>query len=208
MLFRDQWVFTRAWLRNPVGISAVAPSSQALASAMASQVPLDGRAIIELGGGTGSITTGLLRAGVAPRALYVLERDEGLCEVLRGRFPNVRILAGDASDLSGLWADHGPTDDVGAVVSSLPLLSMSCSLQRNIIGAVLEATDRKPPIVQFSYGLHCPVSNGLLRSLNMRAYRTARVWRNLPPASVWRLEARPTRVASPCHDDQATPAYS
>ncbi|MCB1876360.1 MAG: hypothetical protein KDH88_10325 [Chromatiales bacterium] len=190
MLFRDQWTFTRAWLRNPVKVSAVAPSSRALAAAMAVQVPLDGQVIVELGGGTGSITAGLLRAGVEPENLYVVERDAYLSEALRLRFPDVRILKGDATRLPGILANAGLNASVGAVVSSLPLLSMGPDLQRRILCAAMAVTEAASPIIQFSYGLKCPIPDKLLTALDLRAQRMDRVWRNLPPAAVWRLERR------------------
>ncbi len=43
-------------------------------------------------------------------------------------------------------------------------------------------------MVQYTYGIKCPVPPQTLARGNVQARRTARVWRNLPPASVWRFE--------------------
>lgn len=191
----DQWLLLRAWLRNPLSVAAIAPSSLALARAMASQVPTGPGWTVELGGGTGSITAGLLAGGVAPCDLVVVERDPTLCHRLRSRFPEVRVLLGDASQLEALLREHGIAGPVRALVSGLPLLSMEREVQRTILSAAA-ATAGGGPIVQFTYGLTCPVPLPLLRRLGLRATRTARIWRNLPPASVWRFEtvANPVRV--------------
>jgi phospholipid N-methyltransferase len=47
-----------AWLRSPRQVGAVAPSGVRLASAMAGEVPPGPGIVLELGGGTGSITAG------------------------------------------------------------------------------------------------------------------------------------------------------
>jgi len=44
------------------------------------------------------------------------------------------------------------------------------------------------PLIQFTYGLRCPTTAALLAKSGARAHRRAWIWRNMPPASVWRLE--------------------
>src|SRR4051812_12121131 len=97
MISRDSRLFLRRWLRNPMRIGAIAPSGRALADAMARLVPLeDDSPVVELGGGTGVIPAALLRAGVAPGRLVVIERDGLLHRHLSERFPHVRVVLGDA----------------------------------------------------------------------------------------------------------------
>ena len=72
MISREYRLFLRRWLKNPGQLGAIAPSSARLANAMARQVPRGGSGpVIELGGGTGKITAGLLRAGIDPARLVV-----------------------------------------------------------------------------------------------------------------------------------------
>src|SRR5918912_3490011 len=82
---REDWLppdkevalFFLRWLKAPHRIGAVAPSSRFLARAMAREVDVRGSGlVVELGGGTGSITRALLDAGLAPDRLIVVERDE------------------------------------------------------------------------------------------------------------------------------------
>src|SRR5215472_14154399 len=81
-------VFLGRWLKAPHRIGALAPSSRHLGRAMAHQVVSAGPGpIIELGGGTGSVTKALLEAGIAPERLVVVERDEKLHRILREPFP-------------------------------------------------------------------------------------------------------------------------
>ena len=132
---KDAWLFFSRWAKAPGRVGAVAPSSRALALAMASEIPAsDGHdaAVIELGGGTGSITSGLLASGVAPERLVVIERDRQLAALLRQRFQGVRVICGDAGHLPELLARHGITE-VAAIVSGLPLLLFPSDLLDRIV---------------------------------------------------------------------------
>ena len=192
------WV---AWLRSPRRVGAVMPSGMPLAAAMAAQVPRGEGLVVELGGGTGSITAGLLHAGIRPEELVVVERDRRL----RHRFPACRVLCGDACRLADLLDEHGIDAPVKTVVSSLPMLSMT-PLQRlrlmRGVGRVLRAGGT---MVQYTYGLGCPVPARTLARGRVEARRIARVWRNLPPASVWRFERRCAEVEPVAAEDAGPP---
>ncbi|MGH6982591.1 MAG: class I SAM-dependent methyltransferase, partial [Stellaceae bacterium] len=87
----DLALFLSRWIRAPLRIGALAPSSPHLGREMARAI--DARAatlVVELGGGTGRITQALLDAGVAPEKLIVIENDEALASLLRIRFPQLR----------------------------------------------------------------------------------------------------------------------
>jgi phosphatidylethanolamine/phosphatidyl-N-methylethanolamine N-methyltransferase len=101
MITRESRLFLSRWLHSPMHVGSIAPSSRRLADAIARQVPLDNPGwIIELGGGTGVVTAALLRAGVAPGRLVVIERDPLLHKHLVERFPEVHAILGDAAKLA------------------------------------------------------------------------------------------------------------
>jgi phosphatidylethanolamine/phosphatidyl-N-methylethanolamine N-methyltransferase len=173
----------RAWAKDPLKLGAIAPSSAELARAMARLVPLDRQGpVIELGGGTGVVTAALLAAGIAEEALVVVERDPTLHRLLARRFPSVHLLAGDATDLARLIQPLG-LGPARAVVSSLPLLTMSRETQRRIVEAALAAMAPGAPLVQFTYGLFSPIDR---RALGLEGEVASLVLANLPPARVWR----------------------
>jgi phosphatidylethanolamine/phosphatidyl-N-methylethanolamine N-methyltransferase len=181
-------LFLGRWLRAPHRIGAIAPSSRFLARAMAKQVDI-ARAgmVIELGGGTGSVTKALLEAGIEADRLIVVERDERLYHLLRRRFPQLRVLLGDAGQLGALLRPLG-IHAVAAVVSSLPLVAMPKAVRRQIVEQSFALLDDLGRFIQFTYSLTSPLAR---REFGLRGRRAARVWFNVPPASVWSFRRAP-----------------
>ena len=178
-------LFFLQWLRAPGRMGAVVPSSRRLADAMARQIPAEARAdtapIVELGGGTGSITRGILDSGIPPERLIVLERDPRLADLLAHRFAGTTILCGDAQDLAALLAERGITR-VAAVVSGLPLLLFPEPARRRVVDGCFSVLPAGRPLIQFTYGFNAPLPP---QEHRLHAKRVARVIRNVPPAFVW-----------------------
>ena len=185
------------WLRNPLRIGAVAPSSPALARSMAQLVgPPAGCRVVELGGGTGAITGALLSHGIDPRHLMVVERDPVLYQALRQRFPDLHLLEGDAAELPALLARHG-LEPVNAVVSGLPLLGMPAPVQEAILAAAFRVLLPGGRVIQFTYGPSIPVRQSVPARLGLVARPAGRVWKNVPPARIWVFERQEDRNRPP-----------
>lgn len=183
----DALSFLRQWLRNPGGIGSVTPSGTALAAAMAAELPAGASAgrVVELGPGTGCVTQALLAAGVDPARLVAVETNAAFCALLRGRYPAIRIVEGDACELEQLLDDAGAVP-VAAVVSSLPLLSLGDSRRRAVLAQVARVLAPGGVLVQYTYGLMPPVPRAPAAGLGLAGRRVAWVPLNLPPAWVWR----------------------
>ena len=182
MITRQHRLFLKRWLKNPGQIGAIAPSSKRLADAMARQVPHGGSgAVIELGGGTGSITEGLLRAHIAPSRLVIIERDPALHRLLQQQFPKSHVVLGDAAELVKAVQPLGIAG-ADAVVSGLPLLIFPREVQDAIGRGVFDLLKPGAPFIQFTYGPYSPVSR---ERLGITGKVASWVGINLPPASVW-----------------------
>ncbi|MGH8078940.1 MAG: class I SAM-dependent methyltransferase [Lysobacter sp.] len=181
------WTFFRQWLKNPLRVAAVAPSSAELAAAMIAELPDDAQRVIELGGGTGAITRALLEAGIRDEDLLVLELNEELHAHLHMRFPKVPVLLGDARLLPTLVREQGylAGGKADAIVSGLGLLTMPHPLQRDILGAAFECLREGGVFVQFTYGPAAPVADAVARTLGLQVRRGDFVLRNVPPATVY-----------------------
>jgi len=183
----DAWTFFRQWLRNPLAMAALSPSSRQLARLMIEQLPRGASQIIELGGGTGVFTQALLEHGIDPDRLLVLELNEELHQLLHQRFPDVRVVCGDAQELKTIVGDNAfaAEGSVDAVVSGLGMLSMSRTTQRAILSGVFAVLREGGRFVQFTYGPASPLSRELLKELGLHVRRAGVAWLNVPPATVY-----------------------
>lgn len=174
------------WLRNPTRTAAIAPSSAELGQAMVDALPPDARRVIELGGGTGAITQSLLGHGIAPRDLMVIEVNGGLYRRLQSRFPDARVVRGDALHTAELALSSGYLDaPADAVVSGLGLLNMDRGTQSAILQSAFACLRPEGAMVQFTYGPLAPVRDDVLAELGLVSARGPLVLRNVPPATVW-----------------------
>ena len=191
MATADIRLFLASWLRSPLQVGALVPSSDALARCMAAQIdPKKPGLVVELGPGTGTVTRALLARGLPPAALVIVERDANFCHLLRNRFPGVQVLHADAKSLGEILDKEGLAPP-RAVISSLPLLSLDFASQRTILRQSIEVLDAKGSFVQFTYGFRSPVHPVLQRRLRLQGEPVARILRNLPPAMIWRYTQAP-----------------
>ena len=90
-------------MRDPVHTAAIAPSSPALAEAMAAAVPSVGRpTVVELGPGTGAITAAIRRRLGGRGRHLAIERQPRWASLLQQRFPDVDVVHGDVADLPAI----------------------------------------------------------------------------------------------------------
>ncbi len=182
--------FIQTWMKSPSRMGAVVPSSNRLAMNMAQIAARYPGEIIELGAGTGSLTRALLESGICESELHVIEVDAGLARLLGDRFPKVNIIQADAADMTSTLEQHGlARTQIGAVVSSLPLLSLPKKKKDDILDQVFSLLPPDRPLIQFTYGFSSPVSNRTLERYGRKAMRIKTVFRNIPPATVWTYQA-------------------
>ncbi|MBN8942893.1 MAG: phospholipid methyltransferase [Rhizobiales bacterium] len=184
----DAFQFFRLWIANPLRVAAVAPSGEALARLMTEEVSSETGPVIELGPGTGAFTRALLSRGVDEADLTLIEYGSDFTRMLQLRFPRARILWMDAAQLARFDLYAGA--HVGAVVSGLPLLSMSPRKVAAILQGAFSYVRPGGAFYQFTYGPRCPVPRPILDRLGLKATRIGRTVRNLPPAAVYRITRR------------------
>jgi phosphatidylethanolamine/phosphatidyl-N-methylethanolamine N-methyltransferase len=181
-LSSDLALFRRRLLKNPRQISAIAPSSRALARAMTLGLGPDSGRVVEFGPGTGRFTEAILARGVRPSDLTLFELDEEFVAYLRERFPGVTVHHLPAGEAARLVAPG-----VSTVISGLPLLSMPPEVRHGIVAAAFAILAPEGDYVQFTYGPRPPLPPATLAALRLSVDRGNRIWANLPPASVYRF---------------------
>lgn len=176
-------LFFRQWLRSPKSMGSVIPSSRFLARALAAEVAWqESQFVVELGGGTGAITQGLIERGIPRDRLVVIELDGQLHGYLKERLSGCMVIQGDATRLQEILARYG-IDDVGTVVSGLPMVGMPFEFQWAVIDQGFQVVRPGGHMLQYSYS---PVSPVPARRLNIEARLARFVPLNVPPAFVWR----------------------
>jgi phospholipid N-methyltransferase len=135
----DWWLVFRKFLTQGTSIASFAPSSRFLATRLVKGINFDrARCIVELGAGTGPITTELVRRAGPGTKLIAIELDGDFCQRLREKFPSVEIVQGDAAQLDTILAERG-IGHADHVISGLPLPSFSPRLRDAIVAASVRA---------------------------------------------------------------------
>lgn len=163
-------------------------SGRFLAALITREIDPNAGAVLELGPGTGVFTRALVARDVPEDNLILVEADPLLAARLAKKFPKAVMLNQDAASISP--RDVSDAAPPSAVVSGLPLLNFTSQQVYNIIESAFALLGPGGAFYQFTYGRRCPVSDDTLATLGLSARRVGRVWRNVPPASVYRLVRR------------------
>jgi phosphatidylethanolamine/phosphatidyl-N-methylethanolamine N-methyltransferase len=188
MSVADVMLFLREWLRNPKSVAAIAPSGRALASLITREISSSTGPVIEIGPGTGVFTEALLKRGVRRENLTLVEYGSEFARVLQMRFPGVRVLWMDATQLCRHKLYDGAP--VGAVISGLGFLNMPDERIAVILEGAFEYLRPDGVFFLFTYGPRCSVPDALLAGLGLEATCVGKTFRNFPPASVHRIARR------------------
>jgi phosphatidylethanolamine/phosphatidyl-N-methylethanolamine N-methyltransferase len=178
----DEVRFLRSWIEKPLHMGAVMPSGRVLARTMAQYVDVDSTGpVVELGPGTGAITNALIEHGVDQKRLVLVEYNPGFCALLRDRYPQAKVVQGDAYALrDSLW--NVLSAPASAVVSGLPLVTKPMLTRMKLIRDAFLALAPGAPFVQFTYSVAPPIPKSLP---GVSTEASERIWMNLPPARVW-----------------------
>ena len=178
----DEVRFLRSWIEKPLHMGAVMPSGRVLARTMAQYVDVKSTGpVVELGPGTGAITNALIEHGVDQKRLVLVEYNPGFCALLRDRYPQAKVVQGDAYALrDSLW--DVLSVPASAVVSGLPLVTKPMLTRLKLIRDAFLALAPGAPFVQFTYSVAPPIPKSLP---GVSTEASERIWMNLPPARVW-----------------------
>lgn len=184
--------FLVEFARRPFTTGALWPSSTALSKVVADncELPLGGL-VVELGAGTGAFTRLILERLNGQGRLLVVEINQTHATLLRRHFPQCEVIQGSAENIR----NHLGGRRAACIVSGLPWGNMLPQTQDRVLEAILESLAPVGQFLAFAY-VHAawfPTSRrfrGLLTRRFQRLQITPIVWRNLPPAIVFRCWKR------------------
>ncbi len=174
------YFFFKTLILTPKTIGAIVPSSPYLARAMASYIPRPQKGVvIELGAGTGVITEAILKRGIHPNDLVLIESSPDFANTLSEEFSSVAIMTGFAQDLVTLLKNE--SRPVIAIVSSLPLRSLEPETTKRILAQIPQVLDPQGVYIQFTYDIRKTL---YFYPSNYQLIDSQIVWKNIPPAKV------------------------
>jgi phosphatidylethanolamine/phosphatidyl-N-methylethanolamine N-methyltransferase len=184
--------FFLEFLRHPFATGAIAPSSRFLARAMVTDMDLgNASVVVEYGPGTGAFTGAILQELKPGARYFAVEQNAAMVAHFRKRFPHVQVFENSVADMEAIVraAGSGPVD---CILCGLPWASFGDELQDRLLGATLSVLREGGRFATFAYvhgALLLPSGRSFGRKLARLFSATTRsrtVWRNLPPAFVYR----------------------
>lgn len=177
--------FLATAVRHPTMTGAATPTSGAVAATVAQVVPTSGApVVVELGPGTGSLSTAIHRRLPGGSRHIGIELGVELAEHLRTRQPWMETVHGDARDLAALLGELG-VGRVDAVVSSIPWSVLDVPTQDDILRQAREALAPHGAFTAMTYLPRQHSQGGRQFRLRLEAtfdeVLTHTTWRNVPP---------------------------
>jgi phospholipid N-methyltransferase len=190
-VLRDHVRILAEFVRQPIRTGSVVPSSRHLAERLLEGSGVhEATTIVELGPGTGPFTRLIVERARAEASILAVELNPRLAEDLMARFPRVEVVNDSATRLPELLRARG-REHAGVVLSGLPFVWFAEELQRSLVDAILEALPPGGFFATFAYvpAAYTPPGRRFRRLLSSRFARVTTspiVWRNFPPAFVYR----------------------
>ena len=183
--------FFGEFLRKPLTTGAVLPSSSNLGKLMVDWLDFDSiDTVVEFGPGSGVFTTEIL-ARAKPGTKYLgLEINPVFADQLRAKLPGVQVYGRSAVAIGECLNESGSLH-ADAIVSGLPWAFFSDAEQDSILGAAASALRPYGSFATFAYvhAMMLPAARRFRAKL-LREFRSVEasrvVWRNAPPAFVYR----------------------
>ena len=179
------------FLKKPRDVGTIAPSSPELAHAMVEWVDWDGADVVaEYGPGTGVITNEILRCLKNGATFFAVEANETFARTFRESFPEVTLFEDSVENIDAICNGLG-VEHLDCVVSGLPWASFPELKQDLYLDPMIEKMPDGAQFVTFAYlqGLVLPAARRFrarLDELFTSVETSETVWKNLPPAIVYR----------------------
>ncbi len=187
----DRAKFLAAFVRKPFDTGSITPSSAHLAEAMVEDMGIaEADTVVELGPGTG-VFTRVIEKQLKPDAHFLsFEINPDLAGALTHRFPRVQIVNDSVENIRHHLNAAG-RHEVDATISGLPWAAFSEERQEVLLDAAVTALRPDGRFATFAYSHAAWLPPGrrfhdLLLSRFKHVETSKVVWRNTPPAFVYR----------------------
>lgn len=183
-------LFARTFLKNPVMLGSVIPSSRFLIEAVLEPVDWTrAGVIVEYGPGVGTITGEILKRMRPDAKLIIIEMNRELVRFLREAFNDARLVVidGSAANVRRILAENG-YDNAEYIISGIPLGSMPLRVREHIVRETKEALAPGGAFIVYQF------TSRVLPELQrvFEVVKRGREWLNVLPAHLFFCAATPT----------------
>ncbi|HQU86057.1 MAG TPA: methyltransferase domain-containing protein [Pyrinomonadaceae bacterium] len=179
--------FLQAFLKNPLKVGSIAPSSPELASRMIEGIaPDEDNIVLELGVGTGAITKHLLEVLPNKNSYLGIEIDKKLVDSMKKRYDGLNIVCGNAAEAYKIHKKSG-LGKVGYIICCLPFVSLPNEVGEQILIEIDKFMQEGCTVrtFQYAHGFYMPSALKLrefMRNRYGRSQKSPLIVKNVPPA--------------------------
>ncbi len=184
-------IFLKHFISDPMATGAIAPSSTYLAEIITDTADLrQARLVIEFGTGSGVFTERVLQKIPMRTTFFGLEINADFVQQTLRRCPTAVVHHDSAVNAKAYMAKLG-FDYCDRIVCGLPWAGFPEALQNDLLHTITDILRPGGIFVTFAYlhGLLLPAGLRFRRNLRARfqiVETTPTIWRNLPPAIVYK----------------------
>jgi phospholipid N-methyltransferase len=184
-------VLLKEFVKSPGSVGIIFPSSWHLAEEMLKNIGINNaKTVVEIGPGTGVFTKHIVLKISHETKFIVVELNKTFHSNLRKKFPHLKIMNDSAERLSSILASE-KTGKADVIISGLPWASFTEDLQTRIINQIYECLAPGGYFATYAYiqGTILPAGikvKKILRKKFKNVDRSPVVWKNIPPAFVYR----------------------
>ena len=135
------WHFLRGFIKHPVMVGSIIPSSRATIDKMLAPVDWENcKLFVEYGPGVGTFTEHVLRRMAPDATLIAIDTNADFIRYLRGKFTDNRLfpINGSAADVQQIITDCG-FDEADYILSGLPFSTLPAGVGPLIAEETFEA---------------------------------------------------------------------
>ncbi len=179
--------FFQAFLKNPLKVGAIAPSSSELTHRMIEDIePNKNAVILELGVGTGAFTKRIQEITPNKESYLGVELDKNLIKCLRTRFPDMRFMRGNACKSFALH-QRSKLGEVKYILSGIPFVTLPNDVGDKILLEIEKFMDKGCMFrtFQYAHGYYMPSAIKLrefMRDRYGKSTKSPLIMKNVPPA--------------------------
>ena len=186
-----QWQFLRGFLKNPVMVGSIIPSSRVLIDKMLDPVDwANTRLFVEYGPGVGTFTRPLLERLAPDATLVTIDTNPDFTRYLKNSIHDDRLVAvtGSAADVEKILVDRG-LGSADYVLSGLPFSTLPAGVGEDIAEATAKVI--RPGGAFLVYQFSPKVRDFI--APHFEPIRRGFEWINVPPATLfWAYKGEPT----------------